>query len=66
MMGSERRLLDVVYVHLDLMIPQAKVKLSEEASALEFIEQLLHHWNRKFVSNRVLVESPLINTETPR
>lgn len=36
--SAERRLVDVIGVHADLMVPRTKVQLGEEVRAVELVE----------------------------
>ena len=60
---SEGGLRHVLLGHSNLVITRLKVDCREETCTMQFVVQLLDHWNRKFCFEGVLVSS-IINAET--
>ena len=54
-MRSERRLLDVIRVHLDLMIAATKVDLGEVPRTLELVQELIDDWDRELILHRFVI-----------
>ena len=46
---AERHLGDVSGAHVDLVVARAKVQLGEELGAMEFVQQLINHRDRKSI-----------------
>jgi hypothetical protein len=65
LMSAERRLQDVRGVHSHLVIPGTEVELGEETRAVELIQELVHHRNRKLVLGGDRVESAVVDAESP-
>lgn len=66
LVSAERRLVDVIWMHAYLVIAGAHVELGEEPGAAQLVEQLLRHRDRKFILDCLVVESPVVNAESPR
>jgi hypothetical protein len=62
---AEHGLLHVVQMHQHLVVARAHVELREETRAPQLVEELLHHWNWELVLDSGVVESSVIDTETP-
>ena len=62
---TESSLCNIIRVHTDLMMPTTEIKLAEEPSAAQFIQELLHNWNGEFVLDCFVVKSSKIHTEAP-
>jgi hypothetical protein len=43
------------------MVPGTEIELGEEASPVELIQQLVNHWDRKFVLGGLGVEGAVVN-----
>ena len=65
-MRPKRRLVDIGGLHADLVVPRLKVKLGEEPSAVELVEQLVDDGNRERILDRERVERAVVDAETPR
>ena len=65
-MGVEHHLIDVGWVHADLVVPRTKVDLGEELDAVPHIEQLIDHSDREGILDGDRVESLVFNAEMPR
>jgi hypothetical protein len=48
-----------------LVIARAEVELGEALGAVEFIEEVIDHWDQEFVLGRLVVESPVVDAEAP-
>ena len=66
MVGAENRLLDICRVHAHLMVPRAEVELGEEFGPVQLVEELVDHRDRELVLGRLVVESAVVDVETPR
>jgi hypothetical protein len=55
MMCAKRGLGDVLWMHPDLVVPAAEIKLGEETSARQLIKELVDHWDRKFVLDHLVI-----------
>lgn len=64
--SAERCLLHICVLHQDLVIATTQIQLGEESGAAELIQQLVNHRNRKFITNRLQVQGPVVDAETPR
>lgn len=63
--SAEGCLGEIIWVHVHLMIPRAQIKLGEEPSTMEFIEQLVNHRDGKFIFDSLLIQSLVVDTKTP-
>jgi hypothetical protein len=52
----EGGLRDVYLFHPNLVVAGMKVKFSEKISTMNFIEEIINYWNRKFVLDGHLIE----------
>src|ERR1700722_11863187 len=61
-MSSESSLGYVDFLHADLVVTGVKIQLREKLSPVEFIQQIIHHWNGKFIFDCELIEGPEVRT----
>ena len=64
--GDDGSLGDVVWKHLDLIVPLHKVEGGEYVGAGHVIRKISNVWNGVLVWNRSIVETPKIPTGAPR
>ena len=64
--GAERRLVYVLRPHAHLVVPRTQVQLGEETGAMEFVQQLVDHRDRKGVLHRERVQCAVVNAEDDR
>jgi len=64
-MRPESRPMDVVRVHAHLMISAPQVELGEKAGAPKFIQEFVDDWDRKLVLDRLVIQGPEVNAESP-
>ncbi|XP_021317213.1 uncharacterized protein LOC110435676 [Sorghum bicolor] len=64
--GAERRLVHILRPHPHLVVPGPKVELGEELGAVELVEELVNHRDRKSVLDGERIERPVVDAETPR
>jgi hypothetical protein len=65
-MSVKRHLENIIRMNPDLVIPQAEVELGEDAGAVEFIKELLHHWEGELILDGAFVEDAVVDAEAPR
>uniref|UniRef100_A0A0A9BSS0 Uncharacterized protein n=1 Tax=Arundo donax TaxID=35708 RepID=A0A0A9BSS0_ARUDO len=64
-MRAERRFVDVLRPHADLVVPRPQIQLGEEFGAVELVQQLIHHRDREGVLDRHRVQGPVVDAEAP-
>jgi len=65
MVGAERRLGDVIFVHPHLEVSTAQIQFGEEHGAVEFIQEFLNDGNWEHIPYRLRVQRPVVDTESP-
>jgi hypothetical protein len=64
-MSEERRLLNVIHMHVDLMIAGVEVKLGEKSSVVGLIEELVNDRDGEVVFWRGIIKGTIFNAEAP-
>jgi hypothetical protein len=62
---AECRLVDIVRVHANLMVPEMEIQLGEEVGVAKFIKQFVENQNGKHVLGSHRVEGSVVHVEAP-
>jgi hypothetical protein len=65
MMGVKGGLGDVAQIHAHLVIPTAKINLSEQMRPVKLIQEFINHRDRKLILHCLVIQSPEVDTKTP-
>jgi hypothetical protein len=65
-MRPERRLVDVLPLHTDLMVAGSEIELGEEPGAMEFIQELVDDRDGEGVLDGDGVQRAVVDAEPPR
>jgi NAD(P)H-hydrate repair Nnr-like enzyme with NAD(P)H-hydrate dehydratase domain len=65
-MHPERRLVDVLPLHTDLMVAGPEIELGEEPSAMEFIQEFIDDRDGESVLDGDGIQRAVVDTESPR
>jgi hypothetical protein len=65
-MRPERRLVDVLPLHTDLMLAGPEIELGEEPGAMEFIQELVDDWDGESVLDGDGVQRAIVDAELSR
>jgi hypothetical protein len=65
LMRAEHCFVNVVSVHEHLVVARPEIKLGEESRAMKLIQELLHNRSRKLILDRLTVECPVVDAESP-
>jgi hypothetical protein len=65
-MRPERRLVDVLLLHTDLMLAGPEIELGEEPGAMEFIQELVDDWDGESVLDGDGVQRAIVDAELSR
>jgi hypothetical protein len=63
-MRTEGCFFNIFLMHADLMVAIAKINLGEEPCSTKFIKQFIDNWYWKFVLDRLVIQSAVINTKS--
>ena len=57
-------LVDILYMHLDLMVTGSKIQSSEILGTMKFIKHLIDHRYRKLVLDSCFILGPVVGAES--
>lgn len=64
-MCAERRLVDILRGHPNLVVTGPEIQFGEKPGALQLIQKFIDNGNRKLVLDGDKVDTTVVNTETP-